>query len=183
MDERIEARTGEDPSAYYRVRVDIPLRVTPLEDAEVADRTTEVLSQVDEPAPELDSALVGWLSRIERKLDRLLAKQGILEGPHLCLEEHSSVELSAAGMRLPAAFPARPGHALLIEFELPEVPVRMVRCIGRVTRSEPVLGDPPGDCDIAFETIRQSDRDAVVRYTLVVQRQAIRGHLPDRVAS
>ena len=89
-------------------------------------------------------------------------------------EEPVEIELSAAGIALEPPMALRPADVVLLEFELPEVPVRLVRCIGRVVEAAGGANDPKSRTDLRFETIRPSDRDAVVRYTLVVQRQAIR---------
>jgi len=180
MERAVEKESSSSDRAYFRVRVDIPLRITPIEDSELEKHTTEVLSLVDLPTPEMDLALVGWLDRIERKLDRLLAQQGLLDLDGTVLDRRESIDLSAAGFRFESTEPAEPGSAVLVELELPEVPVRLIRCVGRVTASRTLSDSSRHAISIAFETIRQSDRDAVVRYTLVVQREAIRGRGPER---
>ena len=74
-------------------------------------------------------------------------------------------------MSLIGGFEIFPGT--ILEFELPETPTRVVRCLGRVM-DEARETEQGHEIGVRFETIRQSDRDAVVRYTLAVQRQKIR---------
>jgi len=175
MTQDIENRSSSSDRAYYRVRVDIPLRMTPVEENEVEGRASEVLSQIDPPMPEMDPAIIGWLDRIERKLDRLLAHEHLLDGLGAGLENRHNVDLSAAGLHFSSEEPVAHGSAMLLEFEIPEVPIRLIRCIGRVTGTgQPDLDPDRHPIGVAFETIRQADRDAVVRYTLAVQRQTIR---------
>lgn len=174
MEDVFQAHSSDSDDAYYRVPVSIPIRISPLPDDDVLGRAAEVLSRVDVPVPELDPALVAWLDRIERKLDRLLHRESLSDGLSSGVLERGDLNLSATGIQLEVANPHAAGTAMLVEFELPEVPTRRVSCIGRVL---PADTDTDIDqlVDIAFETIRQSDLDSVVRYTLVVQRQMIIG--------
>jgi len=171
----------QDPDGvreFFRVRAEIPLRVEPLEPADYGRVASQILSQIDPEIPKLDPALVGWLDRIERKLDRILAH---LERP----ESRSSSDwgrttgLSGSGLSFVPDHPIEPGSALVVEFELPETPIRTVRCIGRVVDQpeDPAAAGAewePSEIGVAFETIRLADRDAVVRTTLAIERQQIR---------
>ena len=165
----------DDSSAdreFFRVTTTIPLRATPVGPDDYHRNANEILSRIDPPLPDVDVALIGWLDRIERKLDRLLGHQGLTETKSLEASDRKSVELSGSGMSFSSDETNEPGNALLLEFELPETPIRVVRCMGRVVEETESLR---GRVGVAFETIRQSDRDAIVRYTLAVQRQQIRG--------
>lgn len=161
--------------AFFRVKVHIPLRVTPIDEGQYQQLATDVLARIDPPVPVVDASLIGWLDRIERKLDQLLNHHGLLEPALVEPECKRRFDLSGSGLSYTSEKPIAAGSVLQLEFELPETPIRLVRCLGRVAEAGTASVDGEGHLvGVAFETIRQADRDAVVRYTLAVQRQAIR---------
>lgn len=162
---------------FFRVKTTLAFRTSPVEADRYQEIASEILTQVDRALPDVDPALIGWLDRLERKLDRLLDHHGLAAHHALDERERVTVELSGSGLSFPSETALEAGTAVLVEFELPETPIRRVRCLTRV-----VQGSDRGDgrVGVSFETIRLVDRDAVVRHTLAVQRQALAGEQGDR---
>ena len=160
---------------FFRVRASIPVSIAAVEPSRYGVLAAEILSAVDPPLPEVDPALIVWLDRIETKLDRLLSHHGLSEVQVISESAARTLEMSGSGLRFVAPDGYEVGQALLLEFELPETRTRRVRALARVVDTASAAEASGQEAGVAFETIRQADRDAVVRYTLTVQRQTIRG--------
>lgn len=165
---------SEMDRSFYRVSTRIALAAEPIEPSQLERVKAGVIGRVDPPVPEADPLLVAWLDRIERKLDQLLGHEGIAERPLLGERDQKTIELSGSGLSFPSELSLEIGQLLLLQFELPEVPVRLVRCVGRIAQVLPGRDGGEATIGVAFETIRALDRDAVVHYTVGVQRQQIR---------
>ena len=80
------------------------------------------------------------------------------------------VQLSGSGIcySSPDALPV--GDKLLLEFQLPEAMPRHIRAVARVASCS---GESEKGYDVAFafEVIDASDRDAIIRYALRLQRR------------
>lgn len=174
-DEAAAPAAGESAREYFRVRADLPLRTEPLAQADYGRTATEILSHVEPELPDLDPALVGWLDRMERKLDYVLRHFDTSDRPD-AVGWGNTTAISGSGLSFVPEHPIAPGTALILEIELPETPIRYVRCIGRVVEQGEGGDDAaaPREIGVAFETIRSNDRDAIVRTTLAIQRETIR---------
>jgi hypothetical protein len=168
---------NDDSSAdrsFFRVKTSLPLRVTRTPADDYQRLSNEILTRVDASLPEIDVELLGWLDRMERKLDRLLSHYDLIEYSTLDERDRQNIELSGSGLSFQSDEAIACGTGVLLEFELPETPARTVRCLARVVQE---LGRDEAGMEavgVSFEAIRQIDRDAIVRYTLAVQRQEIR---------
>lgn len=159
---------------YFRVRTRLKLRVQPLDAEERRSRATEILANVEPTPPQVDSDLAIWLERIERKLDRALAQLGLGADHHLEEADLRDIELSGSGLSFDGSSELRDGDFLLLEMELPSHPPRMLRCTGRVVHAAAGPDGRGARIGIAFETIREGDREAIIQYTVAVQREQLR---------
>lgn len=179
------AGARSDPTmgrSFYRVSTSLALTAEPIEPDDLPAAKASITARVDAPRPEADPLLVAWLDRIERKLDQLLAHEGVSECPPLTDADRKVIELSGSGLSFRSGAKLSVGQRMLVRFELPELPVRLVSCVARIALIQPDDDGEDPTVGLAFETIRPLDRDAVVAYTVGVQRQQIRAerHGPER---
>ena len=169
---------GGGRRSYFRVRTRVPVRFRPVGPDEVERLEMEIRSRKAPAAPPVDPHLAEWLDRIEAKLDRLLTHAGLGEKAQLGPEEEQEILLSGSGMKFQSESPYSPGVVLLVEFELPTTPRHRVRTLARVVEQEPSRGESPDfPVVVAFHTIHEIDRDAVVGHTLAVERAQLRSGL------
>jgi hypothetical protein len=169
---------GEDKRSYFRVHTRVPVRARPVRPEEVERLEAEIRCREAPAAPPVDPHLAEWLDRIEAKLDRLLTHAGLGEKAQLGPEEEQEVLLSGSGMKFRSTNPYSPGTVLLVEFELPTTPRHRVRTLACVIDQEPSRDEPPDfPVVVAFHTIHEIDRDAVVGHTLAVERTQLRSGL------
>ncbi len=169
---------GRDARAYFRVRTHIPLRFRQLGREEVDYVSAEIAAGGEEGIEPIDAGLAIWLTRLENKLDQILAALEVPDANGLSPFRPRPAVLSGSGMRF-ATVEKEQGTTgyLLIEFELPGTPPHTVRCVGLVLSSDRLDDESDlGESSIAiqFESIRETDRDAIVQHTLDVQRAELR---------
>ncbi len=173
---------GEERRAFFRILTHLPVKCR-----KVAGREAETLAREipERRAPEtgrIDEALAVWLDRIERKLDRVLVHLGIGDPVAFSDADVQEVMLSGSGMAFVTDAEVVPGDPVLVEFEIPGVPAQLVRCLARVIRNLPAkkrpgkreAGDDRETTAVSFEVIHDSDREAIVRHAVEVQRKLIR---------
>lgn len=170
-----EAGSPKD-RAYFRVRTRLPLRCEPLDERDRKTLDAEILGTIDPPPVELDPGLGAWLDTIERKLDRVLHLLDADTDPILGANGETDMLLSGSGMSFEAAGPLPVDSHVVLHFEIPAERARQVRCIAKVAHCTPGADGRGAMLGVAFETIRAEDVDAVVAYTVSVQRQQIRAH-------
>lgn len=172
--------TAADRRSYYRVRVSIPLRHRRVRSDELEALRSEIRTPRQD-ADSLEPDLALRLKRLEHKLDLVLSYLDERIPAPLGLHDLRLVELSGAGMRFAAKDVAEEGEYEFLEFQLPGDPSGSLRALGRVVRSfEPeVPGDVP-EVAVAFETIDEDDREAVVRFSNEVQRHELRARSAQR---
>jgi hypothetical protein len=169
---------GGGRRSFFRVRTRLPVRFRPVGPEEVERLEAEIRTRKAPSAPPVDPHLAEWLDRIEAKLDRLLSQAGLAEKAQLGPEEEQEILLSGSGMKFQSPSPYSPGMVLLVEFELPTTPRHRVRTLARVIEQDP--GPEEGEefpVVVAFHTIHEIDRDAVVGHTLAVERAELRSGL------
>ncbi len=174
IDDRYDMADREERE-YFRVRSVLPLRHVRARDQEVETFVAEMETISRDPSPEKDATMAEQLDRVERKVDRLLS---LLDPSHpvpLDDADKRPLEISGSGVRYPWPEMVEPGELLKLQFILASSPPRTIRCIGRVVSCrEPDLPHRSRSLAVAYEHITEADRDAIVRYTLEVERLAKR---------
>jgi hypothetical protein len=172
------AERSEDKRSYFRVWTRVPLRARPVAPDEVEQLETDIRNRKAPPSVPVDRHLAEWLDRLEAKLDRLLTHFGLCDGAPLGPEDEQDVMLSGSGMKFWSSNPYSPGTVLLLEFELPTTPRHRVRTLARVVNNDGPREDREGyPAAVAFHTIHEIDRDAVVGHSLAVERTQLRSGL------
>jgi len=160
-----------------RVEASVPLRFGALSEDQAREVREDIASgAVQAAAREAEdphAEILHRLDDLERLVRRIAERLGVHAGGRRrlgSLRGVRDVNLSASGLRFrtPAAVPA--GTRVELDFELPMRPPQRVQAILEVTRCE----EAADGWLIAgrFDTIREDDRTAVVRYVLQLQRQA-----------
>jgi hypothetical protein len=151
----------QDKRLYRRVDVLIPFGFRT-----VGPRAVEAAVQADtEPETTHDDPVRAALERIERKVDRLLARiDSADQAPSL---KPTAINLSGAGVRFPSDEPIEQGEYVDLVMVLPgDSPIR-VRAFAEVVRQR-LLARPSGavyEIAAAFLHLAPKDREAVIRYT------------------
>ena len=117
------------------------------------------------------------LAVLEEKLDKILSHLDVDADPPLTVEDTVPLSLSASGLSYLCSDRLDAGTTLLVEFQIPENPPRQIQCVGEVVHC--ITDKESGRFRLAlrYVTIRQEDRDAIVRYALHVERQNRREEL------
>jgi hypothetical protein len=165
-------RFAADRRGYFRVETRLRVGLRPAAASEIDGLRREILQREPAGRPRVDPALAEWLTRVEEKLDLLLAQAGLAAPGSLPKTERSLV-LSGSGLFLPRSeLRCELGSTLLVEFDLPLRPRHAVRCLALVAGNRP---EPDGSVALAlsFCCIQEEDRDAIVRHSLIVERRAL----------
>jgi hypothetical protein len=170
-------QAATDRRGYFRVHTRLRLALRPVAADEVEALRREILQREPLGRPRLDPELADWLTRIEEKLDLLLADAGLAPSGALRKDERSVV-LSGGGLLLPRAeLDCEAGQALLVEFDLPLRPRHAVRCLATLAGGRPETGGA-APLALRFVCIHEEDRDAIVRHALIVEQRALVGRHP-----
>jgi hypothetical protein len=167
---------------YFRVRCRLAIRLREVRDEERDGLEREILQHEENAGlGDLDPQIAGWMDRIESKLDRILLHLGVVDEP-LRPSDVADLVISGSGLRLVWDESHEPGTLLLVELELPGTPAYPVRCLASVVAREE---DERGRHDMAlsFSAIHARDREAIVRFTLDVERGSLRSRADDREIS
>ncbi|MCH7866251.1 MAG: PilZ domain-containing protein [Myxococcales bacterium] len=162
---------GECRRDFFRVSSRLAIRLTWLTEAEAEELTRELGIPCTESVSLTDKLLEARLTRIENKLDLILKQTGFDVELALSQTEKRAVELSGSGVRLHAPEIYRVGDLVKIQLDLPEECGRTLILLGRV-----VLGNEVGSVGassgvaLVFHSIRNRDREAIVRHAYEVQR-------------
>ncbi|NNL67824.1 MAG: hypothetical protein HKP30_16365 [Myxococcales bacterium] len=170
------AQGRRDEREYFRVQTELPLRLKPIGESERDSLAQTILQRDTVETGDIDPHLARWLDRLESKLDHVLTHLGLdVEG--MRPTERLPVVLSGSGMLLSAIDSCRDADWFLLDFELPGTPDHPVRAL-----AERVHNGPRGEVlALRFTAITPEDRNAVVRYTLDVERKHLR-HRTERRA-
>ncbi|MGH0033714.1 MAG: PilZ domain-containing protein [Myxococcota bacterium] len=175
IEKRLDKGGSRADRAYFRVRDLIALRHEDVADDEVETFLAELDVNGREETPTRELTVVEQIARLENKLDRVLSLLDPGFPRPLDETDRRPLEISGSGVRYPWPQSVEPGRLLRLQFDLPGSPDRKVRCIGRVISCrEPDLPHRSYSLAVAFEHIREADRDAIVRHTLEVERLAQR---------
>ena len=164
---------------YFRVRCRLPIRTRKVRSEEQDGLEREILQRENSTGlNELDPEIAAWLDRIETKLDRILLQIGVVDEP-LRPSDVADVVISGSGLRFVGDRSHEPDDVLLLEFELPGTPAHPVRCLASVVAHE-VVEDGGHDLALSFSVINERDREAIVRFTLDVERGKLRSRADER---
>ncbi|MFZ5863081.1 MAG: PilZ domain-containing protein [Nitrospirota bacterium] len=153
--------TKEDKRLYRRVDVLIPFGFKP-----VGRGGVQSITQTEREAFHLeDDPVRAALDRIERKVDRLLAR--LESGEQTPALQPQRINLSGSGVRFSSGDPIDEGQYLDLALVLPgEAPVS-IRAVGEVVRQR-LLARPSGafyEIAVTFSDLAAADREAIIRYT------------------
>ncbi len=165
---------GRCRRGFFRVVSWLPVRISQLGD----DAATELSCELDVPGVEsvsvADDRLEARLSQIEYKLDLLLKRAGFDVELPLSQSAKREVELSGSGIRLQAEGVYRVGDLVKVELFLPEERGRLICLLGQVVgASGSKASAGRSEVALAFRSIRDRDREAIVRHAYEVQRLSL----------
>jgi len=167
---------------YFRVRCRLAVRMRKVRAEEKEGLEWEILQQEEASGlDKLDPHVARWLDRIELKLDRVLLHLGVVD-ESLRPSDVVDVVLSGSGLRLPWHEPFELGSVLLVDLELPGNPAYPVRCLASVVAVEP-KAEGGHDLALGYSAIHERDREAIVQFTLAVERGELRSRADERSAS
>lgn len=152
----------QDKRLYRRVDVLIPFGFRA-----VGHRAVEAAVRQEDPEPSADHTdpVRAALDRIERKVDRLLARvESEEQAPSL---KPTPINLSGAGVRFPSDDPVEQGEYVDVVMVLPgDSPIK-VRAFGEVVRQRLVARPSGAVYEIAasFLHLPPKAREAIIRYT------------------
>lgn len=164
---------GRDRREYFRANTRIPFRYRKVDPEDVEEVANRIRAGSDSHPGNLDPALASWLDRLERKLDRVLAAVGACEFGPLGAEDARTISLSGCGMAFPCQEQLPRGAALLLEFDLSGTRMHRVSVLGEVVYTRPDEAGGASQTAVRFNVIHETDRDAIVRHVLDVQRRDI----------
>lgn len=157
--------SGEEPDKrlYRRVDVLIPFGFRLVGRSAVE---ASVRSEPDpEPARPDEDPVRAALARIERKVDRLLARwETNDQSPPV---RPTPINLSGAGVRFPSDAPVEQGECVDVAMVLPTEPPLKIRAFAEVVRQR-LLARPSGavyEIAASFIHLAPKDREAIIRYT------------------
>jgi c-di-GMP-binding flagellar brake protein YcgR len=151
----------QDKRLYRRVDVLIPFGFRTIGRGVVEAS----LQTAPEPVVVSDDPIRGALERIERKVDRLLAR---LESENLApAVRPTPINLSGAGVRFPSDDPIEQGEFVDVVMVLPGDSQVRIRAFAEVVRQRLVARPSGAVYEIAasFLHLPPKDREAIIRYT------------------
>jgi hypothetical protein len=155
------AGSEEDKRLYRRVDVLIPFGFRTIGQGAVVN----AVGQDPEPSTEDADPVRAALDRIERKVDRLLAR--LESEDHAPSLKPTPINLSGAGVRFPSDDTIEQGEYVDVVMVLPgDSPIR-IRAFGEVVRQR-LVARPSGavyEIAAAFLHLPPKDREAIIRYT------------------
>ncbi len=167
----MEATAGSDKREYFRVSTQLRVGLRAVAREEVAALAADIVHREPSPPARIDPELAQWIGRIERKLDVILSRLGAAPEGGILPGGEELITLSGGGLLLPPQRkPLARGTTVLVELSLPETPSRRIRALCTVARDIPE--DEP--LPLTFSCIHESDRDAIIRHCLAVQRSELR---------
>jgi hypothetical protein len=176
----MEAKSERDKREYFRVSTQLRVGLRVVKPEEVAALAADIVHREPSPPARIDPELAQWIGRIERKLDVILSRLGAAPEAGILPGGEELITLSGGGLLLPPQRkPVKRGTTLLVELSVPEVPMRRIRALCSVARD---LGEDES-MPLTFSCIHESDRDAIIRHCLAVQRSELRRAGPKPQAS
>ncbi len=180
---------AEDRRQFYRIEDKVPLHLTLMANMKVAPS----LSKLEEEIPSsfqlvnqlqeiefeasvtlsslqlTEPAVAEYLRTLNKRLDLIggyIAEQKFTE-----LQNYETVSLSGNGFRLNAERKFDQNSIVLIEMLLPNSRTG-IHCYGEVVECQKI--DDSFSIAVTFETIRESDREAIIRHVIRQESKLIR---------
>jgi len=125
----------------------------------------------------LSDPLGRLLMEINFKLDRLLFTLGKQSPEGFNEGQAEELNLSGSGLAFKAQSEIPLGTVMEVEFALPLFPSAHIRALGEVVRVEKLQADSSNldwMIGIEFMAINEADREEIIRYTFIRQRQLLR---------
>ncbi len=156
---------------HYRVDTWLPINVGWLARDDVSAWVRELNTPREESHALGEPLLEKRLSQLEAKIDLLLKREGFDVEVPLEAQEKEQIQLSGSGLRLATNGVLRIDDYVRVEMFLPEKQGVHVRALGEVVSESVASGDAQQrSVSIAFRTIRETDREAIIRHVYEVQR-------------
>ena len=165
-----KALSGANRREFFRVQRDLPVRHRVL----TATQAEAFSAQFSASAPAAATPMEKMLERllaVEEKLEKILAHLDVDSEPPLSVDDTKALSISASGLSYVCTDEIEAGTPLLVEFRLPEVPPRQIRCVSEVVHCIPDKESGRRRIALRYVSIRQEDQDAIVRYALHVERE------------
>ncbi len=167
--------TDRDQRAFYRIKTWIPARCRRAEPADIVAVEQRVARGEDSRYANPAQAPPEWAIELDLKLHRILSLLEPDRPMPLSESDAVSVVLSGAGLELESEADLEPGETVLVELRLPESPPRLVEALAEVVgERQPSSGAGRFRIALAFRTISESDREAVVRAVYREELSALR---------
>jgi len=170
-------RVSADCPVLYRILGSEPLqkrerdRFDPISSAE----TFALSSNIGSSGNTRDDQVMEMLLWIDWKLNYLIKNMPQEKEKSSFPHEAVMVDLSASGMRFSSRRKEAVGTRLEFQFFLPILPFKEMLLVGEVLRSKENKfesdSDSPFEMAVEFQTLRESDEDALFRYILKRDRQ------------
>jgi len=128
--------------------------------------------------PEQETYSEQELVSIHLKLDFIISLLMKREVDPIFNEKPRLVNISGAGMRFNVSETLRKGDVCVVKIFLPVLPVRVIRILAEVVRSEKIIegGNERTEASFNFDMIAEEDREIIVHYTFKRQRELLREH-------
>lgn len=120
------------------------------------------------------------LLEINFKLDRLLFAMGGRNPDGFSEGQAEELNISGSGLCFNTETELSPGMLLEVEFALPLLPPAHIHALGSVVRAERRGDDtcgPRWSIAVNFVAVSEGDREEIIRYTFIKQRQQLRNSL------
>ena len=163
---------GSSRREYFRVSTRLPLRTRVLSVDQADQLRFEIAQRKPASDPNIDPFLRAWMERIEHKLDAIWAHLDPSQDPPPSLADSRPLEISGNGLAWDGAPDYPDGSWVSVELELPRPASVQIRLLGRSVGTHHLESGGRRNA-VAFETIFEGDRDAIVRHVLDMERRKI----------
>ncbi len=169
----METKSFGDKREYFRVRTRLRVGTRVVAEPEIEAISADILHREPAQPSRIDPELAQWIGRIERKLDALLQRLGAAADVDVLPGAEEFVVISGNGLLVPGEGKTlERGTTVLIELTLPEFAMRRIRALCIVPRE--AREEDEGGIPLTFVCIHETDRDAIIRHCLAVQRSEMR---------
>lgn len=184
------AMSGEpERREFFRVTDRIPLEFRPisrdefgrLEDVirynstQVVDRLHEIYflegqGELKEPTDQIHE----YMRMVNRKLDLILEILGRSSIDDSYIAVKTDVNISGAGVQFACETPLKEGDLVELRIIIPVFPYPRLTCLCEVVRADQRDDAAPRRCALRFMVINEKDRDVLVNYVFLKERQYLR---------
>jgi len=182
--------SGDDERReFFRITDRIPLEFRPISRDEflrlqdvirynptqVIDRLNELrfLERRGEPAEEMDQ-MHAYMQMINRKLDMIIEILGSSSSGDSYTTVKTDVNISGAGIQFISEASLGEGDFVELRIIVPVFPYPRITCLCQVVRVERRDDAGPRRCALKFMVINEKDRDVLINYIFLKERQYLR---------